>query len=252
MSNEQNITNRRFNFNKNSKHIVSNSQNFLDKPINMNVQNINNNEINYNNDNNENNNKDNQRKLPKIINSIDGKGRNPYYFNKTSGIIGFNKGISYNSLKDLSENNNNNNNNPQSKFKRLKIIEKKNSKEKKDLIEENNDSFIDELTDILNNVNNNKNKNINQQQIILEDSKDNLNNSMNDEENKSEDDIEPDPRINFEHINQLNQKRPQTSYGGLNTRRKNLQTALQGKQNYNQPHFTNYFNFPNFNHNYNK
>ena len=46
MSNEQNITNRRFNFNKNSKHIVSNSQNFLDKPINMNVQNINNNEIN--------------------------------------------------------------------------------------------------------------------------------------------------------------------------------------------------------------
>ncbi len=251
MSNEPNITNRRFNFNKNSKHIVSNSQNFQDKPINMNVQNINNNEINYNNDNNENNNKDNQRKLPKIISSIDAKGRNPYYFNKTSGIIGFNKGISYNSLKDLSENNNNNNN-PQSKFKRLKIIEKKNSKEKKDLIEENNDSFIDELTDILNNVNNNKNKNINQQQIILEDSKDNLNNSMNDEENKSEDDIEPDPRINFEHINQLNQKRPQTSYGGLNTRRKNLQTALQGKQNYNQPHFTNYFNFPNFNHNYNK
>ena len=250
MSNEPNITNRRFNFNKNSKHIVSNSQNFLDKPINMNVQNINNNEINYNNDNNENNNKDNQRKLPKIISSIDAKGRNPYYFNKTSGIIGFNKGISYNSLKDLSENNNNNN--PQSKFKRLKIIEKKNSKEKKDLIEENNDSFIDELTDILNNVNNNKNKNINQQQIILEDSKDNLNNSINDEENKSEDDIEPDPRINFEHINQLNQKRPQTSYGGLNTRRKNLQTALQGKQNYNQPHFTNYFNFPNFNHNYNK
>ena len=107
------------------------------------------------------------------------------------------------------------------------------------------------MTDILNDVNNNKN--INQQQIILEDSKDNLNNSINnEEENKSEDDIEPDPRINFEHINQLNQKRPQTSYGGLNTRRKNLQTALQGKQNYNQPHFTNYFNFPNFNHNYNK
>ena len=246
MSNEPNITNRRFNFNKNSKHIVSNSQNFLDKPINMNVQNINNNEINYNNDNNENNNKDNQRKLPKIINSIDGKGRNPYYFNKTSGIIGFRKGISFNSLKESSDNN--------LKYKRIKIIDKKNFQEKKDLIEENNDSFIDELTDILNDVNNN-NKNSNQ--IILEDSKDNQNNSIKDDDddddkNKSEEDREPDPRINFEHINQLNQKRPQTSYGGLNTRRKNLQTALKGKQNLNQPNFTNYFNFPNFNHNINK
>ena len=244
MSNEQNIINRRFNFNK-TKHIISSTQSYPEKPIDINIQNINVNQLNYynkDNNNNENSNNDNQRKLPKIINNNEIKGRNLFnYFNKTSGLIGFNKGLSYNSLKDLSENNN-----PQLKFKRLKIIEKKN------LIEENNDSFIDELTDILNNVNNNKNKNINQQQIILEDSKDNLNNSINDEENKSEDDIEPDPRINFEHINQLNQKRPQTSYGGLNTRRKNLQTALQGKQNYNQPHFTNYFNFPNFNHNYNK
>ena len=243
MSNEKNIINRRFNFNK-TKHIISSTQSYPEKPIDINIQNININQINYynnDNNNNENSNNDNQRKLPKIINNNEIKGRNLFnYFNKTSGLIGFNKGLSYNSLKDLSENNN-----PQLKFKRLKIIEKKN------LIEENNDSFIDELTDILNDVNNNKN--INQQQIILEDSKDNLNNSINnEEENKSEDDIEPDPRINFEHINQLNQKRPQTSYGGLNTRRKNLQTALQGKQNYNQPHFTNYFNFPNFNHNYNK
>ena len=226
MSNEQNIINRRFNFNK-TKHIISSTQSYPEKPIDINIQNINVNQLNYYNKDNNNN---------------EIKGRNLFnYFNKTSGLIGFNKGLSYNSLKDLSENNN-----PQLKFKRLKIIEKKN------LIEENNDSFIDELTDILNNVNNNKNKNINQQQIILEDSKDNLNNSINDEENKSEDDIEPDPRINFEHINQLNQKRPQTSYGGLNTRRKNLQTALKGKQNLNQPNFTNYFNFPNFNHNYNK
>ena len=242
MSNEKNIINRRFNFNK-TKHIISSTQSYPEKPIDINIQNININQINYynnDNNNNENSNNDNQRKSPKIINNNEIKGRNPYYFNKTSGIIGFNKGISYNSLKDLSENNN-----PQLKFKRLKIIEKKN------LIEENNDSFIDELTDILNDVNNNKN--INQQQIILEDSKDNLNNSINnEEENKSEDDIEPDPRINFEHINQLNQKRPQTSYGGLNTRRKNLQTALKGKQNLNQPNFTNYFNFPNFNHNNNK
>ena len=243
MSNEQNIINRRFNFNK-TKHIISSTQSYPEKPIDINIQNININQINYyknDNNNNENSNNDNQRKSPKIINNNEIKGRNLFnYFNKTSGLIGFNKGLSYNSLKDLSENNN-----PQLKFKRLKIIEKKN------LIEENNDSFIDELTDILNDVNNNKN--INQQQIILEDSKDNLNNSINnEEENKSEDDIEPDPRINFEHINQLNQKRPQTSYGGLNTRRKNLQTALKGKQNLNQPNFTNYFNFPNFNHNNNK
>ena len=243
MSNEQNIINRRFNFNK-TKHIISSTQSYPEKPIDINIQNINVNQLNYynkDNNNNENSNNDNQRKLPKIINNNEIKGRNLFnYFNKTSGLIGFNKGLSYNSLKDLSENNN-----PQLKFKRLKIIEKKN------LIEENNDSFIDELTDILNDVNNNKN--INQQQIILEDSKDNLNNSINnEEENKSEDDIEPDPRINFEHINQLNQKRPQTSYGGLNTRRKNLQTALKGKQNLNQPNFTNYFNFPNFNHNNNK
>ena len=243
MSNEKNIINRRFNFNK-TKHIISSTQSYPEKPIDINIQNININQINYynnDNNNNENSNNDNQRKLPKIINNNEIKGRNLFnYFNKTSGLIGFNKGLSYNSLKDLSENNN-----PQLKFKRLKIIEKKN------LIEENNDSFIDELTDILNDVNNNKN--INQQQIILEDSKDNLNNSINnEEENKSEDDIEPDPRINFEHINQLNQKRPQTSYGGLNTRRKNLQTALKGKQNLNQPNFTNYFNFPNFNHNNNK
>ena len=242
MSNEQNIINRRFHFNK--KHIISSTQSYPEKPIDINIQNINVNQLNYynkDNNNNENSNNDNQRKLPKIINNNEIKGRNLFnYFNKTSGLIGFNKGLSYNSLKDLSENNN-----PQLKFKRLKIIEKKN------LIEENNDSFIDELTDILNDVNNNKN--INQQQIILEDSKDNLNNSINnEEENKSEDDIEPDPRINFEHINQLNQKRPQTSYGGLNTRRKNLQTALKGKQNLNQPNFTNYFNFPNFNHNNNK
>ena len=243
MSNEQNIINRRFNFNK-TKHIISSTQSYPEKPIDINIQNINVNQLNYynkDNNNNENSNNDNQRKLPKIINNNEIKGRNLFnYFNKTSGLIGFNKGLSYNSLKDLSENHN-----PQLKFKRLKIIEKKN------LIEENNDSFIDELTDILNDVNNNKN--INQQQIILEDSKDNLNNSINnEEENKSEDDIEPDPRINFEHINQLNQKRPQTSYGGLNTRRKNLQTALKGKQNLNQPNFTNYFNFPNFNHNINK
>lgn len=35
----------------------------------------------------------------------------------------------------------------------------------------------------------------------------------------------PDPRIDFIHINKINQSRPQTSYGDLNVRRKNLQSA---------------------------
>ena len=43
-------------------------------------------------------------------------------------------------------------------------------------------------------------------------------------------DKEIDPRINFEKINKLNQSRPQTSYGGLNTRRKNLENALQNSK----------------------
>ena len=51
---------------------------------------------------------------------------------------------------------------------------------------------------------------------------------------KSDDDDEPDPRINFEQINQINKSRPLTSYGGLNARRKNLQSALQ-KNKINRP-----------------
>ena len=68
----------------------------------------------------------------------------------------------------------------------------------------NNDSFIDELTNILINVN----------KIEEEENK---------EENKSIDnDKEPDSRINFEQIQRVNLLRPQISYGGLNTRKKNL------------------------------
>ena len=44
---------------------------------------------------------------------------------------------------------------------------------------------------------------------------------------KSDDGEEPDPRINFEHINKINKCRPLTSYGGLNARRQNLKSALQ-------------------------
>ena len=46
-------------------------------------------------------------------------------------------------------------------------------------------------------------------------------NNESDDNNK-----ERDPRINFEHINKVNKSRPQTSYGGLNKRRKNLRSAL--------------------------
>ena len=49
--------------------------------------------------------------------------------------------------------------------------------------------------------------------------------------NDSDNDKEPDPRINFEQISRVNKSRPQTSYGGLNTRRKNLQTAFKNLNN---------------------
>ena len=51
----------------------------------------------------------------------------------------------------------------------------------------------------------------------------------NDKNNESDDDKEPDPRINFEQISRVNKSRPQTSYGGLNARRKNLQSALNNR-----------------------
>ena len=54
------------------------------------------------------------------------------------------------------------------------------------------------------------------------------NNKNNDSD---DDDKEPDPRINFEQISRVNQSRPQTSYGGLVARRKNLQSAIQNERN---------------------
>ena len=115
------------------------------------------------------------------------------------------------------------------KFHKIKIIDMKKIKEKIENKEKeneinkrkkkngngnNNDSFIDELTNILINVN----------KIEEEENKQN-------EENKSIDnDKEPEPRINFEQIQRVNLLRPQTSYGGLNTRKKNLQSALQNSK----------------------
>jgi hypothetical protein len=39
----------------------------------------------------------------------------------------------------------------------------------------------------------------------------------------------PDPRINFHHLQMVNMKRPQTSYGGISARQKNLQNSLKRK-----------------------
>jgi hypothetical protein len=71
------------------------------------------------------------------------------------------------------------------------------------------------------------NKNIMKRDSFAEGFNDIYNEFQNNGSIKSDDDDEPDPRINFEQINQINKSRPLTSYGGLNARRKNLQSALQ-------------------------
>ena len=78
------------------------------------------------------------------------------------------------------------------------------------------------------------NKNIIKIDSFNEGLNDNYNEYQNNGSIKSDDDDEPDPRINFEQINQINKSRPLTSYGGLNARRKNLQSALQ-KNRINRP-----------------
>ena len=85
--------------------------------------------------------------------------------------------------------------------------------------EENNDSFINELEDILTGVNNKGNAN--------EEVKNANVNNANVEGHDEDEQQVPDPRINFEQINEVNKSRPQTSYGGLNARRKKLQIALK-------------------------
>lgn len=37
----------------------------------------------------------------------------------------------------------------------------------------------------------------------------------------------PDPRINFAQLQQVNSRRPQTSYGGISARQKSLQQSLR-------------------------
>ena len=98
----------------------------------------------------------------------------------------------------------------------------KENEEKNNLCEENNDSFINELNDLFSNVKENNDS----LQRFQENIDENTKNIESDDDDK-----EPDPRINFEQINRVNKSRPQTSYGGLNARRKNLQSALQNERN---------------------
>lgn len=163
---------------------------------------------------------------PKIVNS---NGNSSYrhskvnsmnYFNKTAGVL---VNINKNSLTKAKDE-------FQNKKIRIPDLNKIKSRTsdsnvynhraiipisaKRPLEEENNDSFITELEDLLTNVNNKK--------VIKGSSNEDDNNDA-----KSADDEQPDPRINFEKINEVNKARPQTSYGGLNQRRKKLQIALK-------------------------
>ena len=96
---------------------------------------------------------------------------------------------------------------------------KEKNEEKNNLCDDNNDSFITELHNLFPNEkkNNDSQQNLNEQTDEM------------DKNNESDDDKEPDPRINFEQINRVNKSRPQTSYGGLNVRRKNLQSAFKNR-----------------------
>lgn len=90
--------------------------------------------------------------------------------------------------------------------------------------EDHSDSFINELEDLLVGVNNKghiKSEEVKNSNVIYG------NNNIHIDKNYVEENQQPDPRINFEQINEVNKLRPQTSYGGLNARRKKLQTALK-------------------------
>ena len=188
-----------------------------------------NNYNNVNNSNNSNNNKfyydfKNHRKLKIIdINKLKKTIEVKEEENETT--------TNNNNIDNNYDNNNNNNinnfynknNNFKYRSSSLKTNQRKNIT--KNLFEENNDSFINEIADFLskNNTNNNNNNNLNKLNEISKE-------SNNDKILEEDENTEPDPRINFEKINRLNKSRPQTSYGQLNTRKKNLQRALQSSK----------------------
>lgn len=66
---------------------------------------------------------------------------------------------------------------------------------------------------------------INEKQIISS----STNNLQNINNIKNYEDVEDGPPINYEHFQQVNSKRPQTSYGGISARQKSLQNSLRQK-----------------------
>ena len=151
----------------------------------------------------------------------DTKEKKKLYSNKNS----FNTKTVINNNNKYYNNINNNNNvllfKKNEFIKEKLIVKSKENEEKNNLCEENNDSFINELNDLFSNVKANNDS--------IPYFQENINDNKNIE--SDEDDKEPDPRINFEQISRVNQSRPQTSYGGLNARRKNLQSAMANIKN---------------------
>lgn len=163
-------------------------------------------------------------------------------FNKTSENI---KGLTFNSLR-VFKNKNNNFMKYNTPNKRLLNINKLKISDKNFL---NKTCRIKINLNKLNNINNNENIALNRtnpkffknNQIKINEklsARDNYNteeyknNNEKDEDNRSNNsDKEADPRIDFDKINRLNRSRPQTSYGGLNARKKNLRNALQNDNN---------------------
>ena len=208
---------------------IKQQKNLFNKTATNNFRKGINNYNNVNNSNNSNNNKfyydfKNHRKLKIIdINKLKKTIEVKEEENETT--------TNNNNIDNNYDNNNNNNinnfynknNNFKYRSSSLKTNQRKNIT--KNLFEENNDSFINEIADFLskNNTNNNNNNNLNKLNEISKE-------SNNDKILEEDENTEPDPRINFEKINRLNKSRPQTSYGQLNTRKKNLQRALQSSK----------------------
>ena len=103
------------------------------------------------------------------------------------------------------------------KNKDIIMIKEKNN----DFVDEKNSPSINELNDISSNPKKNEDAQPQYQEQETKEIDECNKNNETDDDNKDR-----DPRINFEHINRVNKSRPQTSYGGLNMRRKNLRSAL--------------------------
>ena len=147
------------------------------RPININIQNININNYNiYNNV---------DKKLPIINDSKNFNSIETLHKQKMKKI----RVVDIQKIKS-----HNNRPNTVDKIKEERVP----TKNKIEVCEDNNDSFMDELADLLINVNNTNKK-----------------------------DIEEDKPINIEQVNKFRAKRPETSYGGLYDRKKSLQTALK-------------------------